>query len=168
MEVQINNAAPWKQRLVAQLEHYKKRAPFYDDVMLFLRQLLALDFATIADLDHAALSAVCDYLGIGTPIRILSRMELELPPALAPDDWSLNICRAVPGVGEYWNPPGGMSFYNREKYAAGGVRLRFHRIIPSEYDQRREAFESGLSILDAIMFNSPATINEMLDHYELS
>jgi hypothetical protein len=168
MDLQINNEAPWKQRLVAQLEHYKKRAPFYDDVALFLHQLLAREFATVVDLNYAALSAVCDYLGIGTPIQVSSRMELELPPALAPDDWSLNICRAVPGVDEYWNPPGGKSFYNPDKYAAGGVRLRFHRIIPFEYDQRREAFEPALSILDVMMFNSPAAINKILDHYELS
>jgi hypothetical protein len=168
MELQINNETPWKRRLMAQLEHYKKRAPFYDDVTLLLHRLLAPDFATIVDLNHAALRAVCDYLGIGTPIRVSSRMELELPPALAPDDWSLNICRAVPGVDEYWNPPGGKSFYSPDKYAAGGVKLRFHRIIPVEYDQRRETFAPDLSILDAMMFNSPGAINEMLDHYELS
>jgi hypothetical protein len=167
-EVQINNDEPWKRRLLAQLEHYRKRAPFYDDVMLLLQQLFARDFATIVDLDHAALGAVCDYLGIGTPVRVFSQMGLEVPPALAPDDWALNICRAVPGADEYWNPPGGVSFFDPDKYAAGGVRLRFHSIIPSEYDQRGEAFEPGLSILDAMMFNSPAAINEMLDQYELS
>jgi hypothetical protein len=167
MEVQINNGEPWKRRLLAQLEHYKKRAPFYDDVTLLLQQLLARDFATIVDFDHAALSTVCDYLGIGTPVRVFSRMGLEVPPAVAPDDWALNICRAVPGANEYWNPPGGMSFFHPDKYAAGGVTLKFHRIIPSDYDQRGKAFESDLSILDAMMFNSPAAINEMLDHYEL-
>jgi hypothetical protein len=58
LEVQINNGAPWKRRLMAQLEHYKKRAPFYDDVTLFLHQLLARDFATIVDLNHAALRSL--------------------------------------------------------------------------------------------------------------
>src|SRR5581483_7673913 len=79
MEVQINNGDPWKRRLLAQLEHYKKRAPFYDDITLLLQQLLERNFATIGDLDHAALSAVCDYLGIGTPVRVFSRMGLEVP-----------------------------------------------------------------------------------------
>ena len=166
-EVEINDREPWRERLLAQLEHYKKKAPHYEDVRGLLRGLLAQDFATVVDFDYAALRAVCDYLGIKTPIRVFSRMGLEVEPAQAPDEWALNICRALPGADEYWNPPGGMSFFDRGKYAAAGVTLRFHRVIPSEYDQGRAAFEPGLSILDALMFNPPGAVNEMLDRYEL-
>ena len=37
------------------------------------------------------------------------------------------------------------------------------------YPQRRgpENIETGLSIIDVMMFNSPETIREMLDDYEL-
>jgi hypothetical protein len=167
MEIDINNEELWKGRILAVLEHYKKKAPFYEDVMGLLRQLLARDFTTVVDFDHAALSAVCDYLGIRTPIQIFSRMGVEVPPALAPDEWALNICRALPGVDEYWNPPGGMGFFDRGKYTSRGIALKFHRIVPPVYDQRRTTFEPALSIIDVMMFNSPAAINEMLDHYEL-
>lgn len=35
------------------------------------------------------------------------------------------------------------------------------------YNQNREPFEAGLSILDVLMFNSPEEINIMLDQFEL-
>jgi hypothetical protein len=38
--------------------------------------------------------------------------------------------------------------------------------ILSEYNQRRDIFEPGLSIVDVMMFNSPEEINQMLDNYE--
>ena len=36
-----------------------------------------------------------------------------------------------------------------------------------QYDQKRQWFEPGLSIIDVLMFNSPEEINVMLDKYEL-
>lgn len=166
-EVLINNSEPWRERLLAQLEHYRKRAPFYPEVTALLRQLFGREYSTIVDFDRASLAAVCDYLGIRTPLRVFSEMGLEVEPAAAPDEWALNICRALPGADEYWNPPGGLSFFDRSKYEAAGVRLKFQRILPTEYDQRRPAFEPGLSILDALMFNPPDEVNRMLDRYEL-
>ena len=50
-----------------------------------------------------------------------------------------------------------------------GVKLVFQKPQLEFYSQRRgpENFEPGLSIIDVMMFNSPADINKMLDKYEL-
>ncbi|HQC60653.1 MAG TPA: WbqC family protein [Bacteroidales bacterium] len=37
----------------------------------------------------------------------------------------------------------------------------------TDYDQKRNVFEPGLSIIDVMMFNSVDEINKMLDNYEL-
>ena len=42
-------------------------------------------------------------------------MNLNIEEAKAPDEWALNICKAIGNVEEYWNPPGGATFFEPNK-----------------------------------------------------
>ena len=69
---------------------------------------------------------------------------------------------------EYVNPPGGLNFFNRDKYEKAGIKLLFQQPILTPYSQCQPfAFEEGLSIVDVMMFNSKEQINKMLDNYTL-
>jgi hypothetical protein len=94
-------------------------------------------------------------------------MGLEIENPEAPDEWALNICKALGNVTEYWNPPGGKSFFDQTKYEKEDIQLVFQKINLSSYDQKREEFIPGLSILDVLMFNSKEKVLEMLNEYEL-
>jgi len=78
----------------------------------------------------------------------------------------LEITKAM-GYDTYINPPGGMSFFNREKYAKNGITLEFLQSELTPYVQRIGRFEPGLSILDVMMFNSKEEIREMLGKYTI-
>jgi hypothetical protein len=56
---------------------------------------------------------------------------------------------------------------HREKYIDSHINLQFLKYKHPEYDQKRDNFIPGLSIIDAMMFNTPAEINQMLDEYDL-
>ena len=164
--VEINNNTDWKNKLLAQLVHYKK-APYYNKVIHLLEAELKADYTSIVKLDKVLLEAVCKYLGIDTPIKIFTEMNLQIEVAVAADEWALNICKAIPAAKEYWNPPGGIDFFDREKYVRAGIDLRFQKINLPPYYQGRLNFEKGLSIVDVMMFNSIEIINDMLDDFEL-
>ena len=166
-DIEINNDQQWKEKILAQLQHYKKQAPYFSNVIDILNEIFSKEYATIVDLNLASLKTVCNYLGINTPIQVFSLMNIDIEPANAPDEWALNICKALGNVDEYWNPPGGQSFFDKKKYESAGINLKFHSAILTDYDQKRNVFEPGLSILDVMMFNSVEEINKMLDNYEL-
>ena len=166
-DIEINNEQQWKEKILAQLQHYKKQAPYFSNVIDILNEIFSKEYATIVDLNLASLKTVCNYLGINTPIQVFSLMNIDIEPANAPDEWALNICKALGNVDEYWNPPGGQSFFDRKKYENAGINLKFHSAILTDYDQKRNVFEPGLSIIDVMMFNSVDEINKMLDNYEL-
>ena len=166
-DIEINNDQQWKEKILAQLQHYKKQAPYFSNVIDILNEIFSKEYATIVDLNLASLKTVCNYLGINTPIQVFSLMNIDIEPANAPDEWALNICKALGNVDEYWNPPGGQSFFNKKKYENADINLKFHSAILTDYDQKRNVFEPGLSILDVMMFNSVEEINKMLDNYEL-
>ena len=78
-----------------------------------------------------------------------------------------NICKIKNNVTEYWNAPGGINLYDDCKYNDAGIKLRFLKNYLTPYDQKRNAFESGLSIIDVLMFNTIEETNLLLDQFEL-
>lgn len=166
-DIKIKNSEKWKSTILAQIQHYKKIAPYYYKTLGILNKVFEKEYTSIVELNRDLLKEICKYLDIKTPIEIFSEMNLEIKKANAPDEWALNICKAIPEVTEYWNPPGGMEFFSREKYEKENIKLFFQKINLKEYDQKKENFESGLSILDVMMFNSKEEINKMLDEFIL-
>lgn len=166
-DIEINNSTDWKGKILAQLQHYKKKSPYYFATIKVLNDIFSEDFNDIVSFNYVSLKKVCEYIGINTPIEIFSKMNLEIEPVNAPDEWALNICKAIGNVDEYWNPIGGTSFFDRDKYVKNNLILKFQNMKLDEYNQNRDTFEPGLSIIDVMMFNSPEEINRMLDNYEL-
>jgi len=165
--IEICNDQAWKTKIIAQLQHYKNTAPYYREVINLLNEIFSKEYSSIVSLNQAVLNAVCNYLGVGRPIEVFTEMGLQVEPAAAPDEWALNICQAIGNVDEYWNPPGGMDFFDRGKYEAAKIQLVFQKVNLKEYNQKRPVFEPGLSIIDVMMFNDITEINMMLDNYEL-
>jgi hypothetical protein len=153
---------------MSQLQVYKKTAPYYDEVSKLIVESIKENVEDIVKLNQTTLRAVCKYLDIKTTYQVYSEMKLNIEKPNAPDEWALNICRALGDVSEYYNPPGGKEFFNKTKYDKGGIKLVFLETKLEEYDQKRLPFEAGLSIIDILMFNTPKEVNKMLDDYELS
>jgi hypothetical protein len=166
-DIRIDNSQDWKQRIRAQLQHYKRIAPHYFKVVRLLNELFEKDFESIVSLNREALIAVCQYLHMDKERTVFSEMNLSIDAPQAPDEWALNICKSYGNVTEYWNPPGGQSFFDKSKYEKAGIGLKFQKVVLDLYDQKRTPFEAGLSIIDVMMFNSPDEINAMLDRYEV-
>ena len=166
-DVEINNNENWESKILAQLQHYKKKAPNYFKVISLLNDIFSQKYEDIVTLNKTSLEKTLQYLGIEKGLEVFSKMNLQIEEVNAPDEWALNICKAIVGTDEYWNPPGGQSFFDKSKYDNAGIKLKFQNIQLIEYNQNRDIFESGLSILDVMMFNSVEEINEMLDKYEL-
>jgi hypothetical protein len=163
----IDNSKPWKDKIFAQLAHYKKIAPNYFQVIRLLKEVLKNDFRDIVTLNKVTLSAVCQHLGLNPDIQVFSQMRLKIDDPKEPDEWALNICKTLENVTDYINPSGGITFFQKHKYENAGIALTFQKFAVLEYSQKREPFEPGLSIIDVLMFNPIEQIHEMLDNFEL-
>lgn len=164
----IDNSQDWKKKIIAQLQPYKKVAPFYFKVINILNEIFEKDYESIIDINLETIKTICNYLNINKEISVFSNMNLVIEEAKEADEWALNICKALGNVKEYWNPPGGQSFFDKTKYDAAGIDLKFQTVVLASYDQKRTNFEAGLSIIDLMMFNSPEEINLMLDNFNFS
>jgi hypothetical protein len=166
-DVNINNAIEWKRKILAQLIPYKKIAPNYSIVIDIISNIFEKDYETIVDLNLEIIKSVCGYLKIEKDIKVFSKMNLIIEKPMFPDEWALNICKSLENVTEYWNPPGGQSFFDKKKYDNANIALKFQSVHLTPYNQKRDGFEIGLSIIDVMMFKSSEEINLMLDEFDL-
>lgn len=164
-DIKINNDIDWRSKILGQLCCYKKRTPYYEEVIHVVKKGLDIQTDSIVDLNRNILQEVCNYLGIDTKITVFSEEDLSINMPNGPDEWALNICLAKGNVNEYWNPPGGISFFDTTKYEKAGIDLKFQQVELEPYVQKIGYFEAGLSIIDVMMFNSKEEINRMLDNY---
>ncbi|MGY0392964.1 WbqC family protein [Bizionia sp. KMM 8389] len=165
-DVCINNTLNWQQKIISQLDHYKKKAPYYKNVLAMLHQIFDEEYTSIVHLNKKALQVLCNYIGITTPISVWSEMKVEIEEVKAPDEWALQICKALK-YDAYVNLPGGRSFFDAQKYEKEGISLSFLEIEPTEYKQFSNVFMPFLSIIDVLMFNGKEEVKEMLNQYKL-
>lgn len=165
-QVVIRNSDAWQQKILAQLNVYKRRAPFFDEVTHILEATLQEQTDSIVELNYRLLREICSYLEINTPIEIFSEMNLELGQVNAPDEWALEICKAIK-ANHYINPIGGMTFFDSEKYRKENISIEFLEFIPTAYNQLNDDFVPNLSVIDAMMFNNKEVIRKQLKSIKL-
>lgn len=162
-DIKIRTEDKWQDKVFRQLDHYKK-APFFKETIAVLQKAFDINTESITQLNAHILAVTCQYLEIPFDYAIFSEMDLAIEPVNDAGEWALQISKAL-GASVYVNPPGGKEIFNREKFEAAGIDLRFLSINLPEYSQRRKVFEPGLSIVDVMMYNSAEKINGMLDDY---
>ena len=161
-DVKIANEQDWRRRIVGQLQHYRKEAPYFEETISFVENCLKYENDSIFRLDAHILAKTCTKLGIHFDYTFFSEMDLGLPSILKPGEWALYIAEAMKAK-EYVNPPGGAKLFDKMEFAKRGITLTFRHISPYEYECRGYEFISNLSIIDILMWNTPEAIKYYLD-----
>lgn len=164
-DIAINNDTDWQTRILRQLEHYKKKAPYFKEVIELVREALDFKSESIVDVNVNVLKVTCRYLNIPFEANVFSQMELEIEPVNHAGEWALNISKALQAE-EYLNPHGGVKIFDQSQFIEAGIKLSFVKNKLPEYSQRRGFFEPGLSIIDVLMFNDVAATNQMIEAVE--
>lgn len=165
-DVKLVHGEEWKNKLIRQLEHYKKIAPYYEETMDLIRESLPMRATTLTELNRNSLVLMKDYLNIECPISVFSEMNIDIPEAEHPGQWALLICDALK-VREYVNPIGGKSIFRKEEFSEKGIKIGFIKNGLSEYNQKNSQFIEGLSIIDILMFNSKEQAIRLIKDYEV-
>jgi len=160
-QIRIREDGRWRHKILGQLQHYRKRAPYFDDVFDLISSCLQDSDGSLARLNVRSLLRVCDYLDIPFRRSLFSEMDLELGPIEGPGDWALRIAESM-GASEYINPPGGAELFDRSKFEAAGIVLTIQEPVDFVYTCGGYEYEPNLSIVDVLMWNSPEAVRAYL------
>jgi hypothetical protein len=161
-EAKVLSLAEAKPNIIGKLSHYKKKAPYFEPVISLVND--AFDLAeddSLVHLNVRGLAAVCRYLGIPFNFRIASELNLQLPEKLGPGEWALEICGLL-GATRYINPASGQNIFDAGKFSERGIDLRFLQSNEFVYKPGTYRYEANLSILDVLMWSSPAAVVEAI------
>ena len=145
-------------------EAYRK-APEFSSVMSLLEGIVRNPVSNLFEYNLASIRAICDFLGIKTPLLVSSTIDCD--HSLKSAERVQAICKAL-GADTYVNPVGGMELYSKEDFTQNGIDLKFLKALPFEYSQGGSPFVPWLSIVDILMFNNKTVINEkILNEYTI-
>lgn len=162
-DIHIKDAEDIKKKLIGQLEHYKNRAPYYENVCQIIMNVFdSAQGGSLIDLNIKTILAICDYLDIAIDYSICSEMDLEIPKINYPGQWALEIATAL-NAKEYINPPNGKNIFRIDEFQQRNIKLTFTSLINFKYNCEPYEEIEHLSVIDLIMFCSPKKIKQYLD-----
>jgi len=161
-EIKVHSDAAWRNRILGQLQHYKKCAPYYSSTIELVQDCFDVEEMSLSRLNTVILAKVCSFIGIQLKYEYFSEMKIELGSVEGPGDWALRISEAL-GAKEYVNPPGGVEIFDNAKFKASGIKLTLRQGPVLEYSCSDYHFEPRLSIIDVLMWNKPQDVKRHLD-----
>ena len=160
-----------------QLAYHK--APYFDAGYELMENILCYDNRNLASFLTHSIQEICQYLGITTTLAHTS--QLEGNRLLKREERIYDFCQRF-GADHYINAIGGQALYSFKEFEKRGIHLSFiysetgdshtesmykiESAAPIHF-QKRPPFLKGLSIIDAIMHNSPEKLHRLLDCYTL-
>lgn len=160
-------ATPFRvEKLIRSITMRYAKAPHFRPTMDVIEPLLRSPEPDLVTYLVASLRGVMAYIGIDTPLMMSSAVPKDGLEGVV--DKVERICKTV-GILNYVNPPNGEALYDRQDFAARGLKLQFlHRNADIAYPQFGGEFVPDLSIIDVMMFNSPEEIRALLTRYTLT
>ncbi|MGZ8933272.1 MAG: WbqC family protein [Methylobacter sp.] len=164
--VQAHPDKKWKELIIAQLAHYKKKACYFDEINQMVREILfSNNEHYIAAINFAIIKKLCTYLNIKKELIVSSKQNFDYANVGDAGEWALRIAEQM-GAAEYINPAAGAKLFNREKFSSSNIKLSFLKFQEIVYSQRG-VFEPSLSIIDVLMFNGIEGTKEILKSYSI-
>ena len=164
-DIEIDKSQKWVDKILGQLTAYKRKAPYYKETIEIITEILSSNETdSLSQLNMHILMKLASYLEIECEFDVFFEMNLKIETVDEPDEWALNISKAL-GAEEYVNPPGGIEFFNKRKYDDAHIELKFLQSGLKPYIQRIGRWEPGLSIVDVMMFCDRNEIMDILNEY---
>lgn len=156
----------WKERIIGQLAHYKKKARFFDETNETVKDILSdINTQKISDINFSIINRMCAKFGVTREMFLSSGKNFNYDNVGDAGEWALRIAEQM-GAAEYINPASGAGLFNREKFESSNIKLSFLKSHEVTYSQRG-AFEPSLSIIDVLMFNGIDGTRDLLMNYSI-
>jgi len=163
-EIRLLSLEEAHRRILGQLHHYRRHAPYYQDVVSIVEKTFtdASNDDSLCALNMASLSAVCRYLGVRFDCLRCSELAVRADDIEHPGQWALKICGEL-GATAYLNPVGGRGLFMPYEWREAGICLRFAETAYFTYGCAPYEFQPHLSILDVMMWCSPNLVRSFLE-----
>ena len=151
-------------KILKTIEMSYKKSPYFYMVFPIIKDILDNKEKNLAKFIGYSLEKIANYLGMGT--KFIYSSDIRKNNSLKAQDKILEIASLLKST-DYINAIDGQKFYDKERFSQENIQLNFLDTEITEYKQFENEFESHLSIVDILMFNSIEDINNILSKFKL-
>ncbi|MGN6085439.1 WbqC family protein [Trinickia sp.] len=164
-EIELDVTSNWRDKMLKTIEQSYVRAPQFQKVFPLIERIVRHPATNLADYLLHSLTVLRDALHLPTALIATSRGYGN--DALKGQERIIDICLKE-RTRVYVNAIGGMELYARSEFADKGLELKFLQPTLAPYACGKLAHVPGLSIIDVLMWNDPAIVDDMLHSATLS
>lgn len=165
-ETNISKESRWRDQFLKTIKHSYSKAPYFSPCFDLIEKTIGEEVELISELAIRSVQNAFDYLAIPKVFE-KSSQKYSASRTIKGADRLIKICQ-INAFNHYINPAGGIDLYDKNYFQDNKVQLQFISTQTINYQQFNNDFVPGLSIIDAMMFNSPSEIVKMLDLYRLT
>jgi len=151
-------------KILKTIEMSYKKSPYFYIVFPIIKDILDNKEKNLAKFIGYSLEKIANYLGMGT--KFIYSSDIRKNNSLKAQDKILEIASLLKST-DYINAIDGQKLYDKERFSQENIQLNFLDTEITEYKQFKNEFESHLSIVDILMFNSIEDINNILSKFKL-
>lgn len=153
-----------KRKLLNQIVGSYRKSSYFEEVFPVIESIVLFDDDNLFGYLINSLKQICKFIGIETEFIISSTIGID--HSLKSSDKVLAFCENL-GATTYYNAIGGIELYDKKCFSEKNINLMFLDMDNICYKQYENNFVSNLSIVDVLMFNSIAEIDNLLTKYQL-
>ncbi len=154
----------WRSKFLKTLQYNYSKAPYFKIAFDVIESVLTNNSLMLNDFAKKSVVTILDYIGINT--SIIKSSSIYNNQILSAQERVIDICKKENAL-HYINFSGGVALYNAADFENEGIKLSFIKSMMPEYKQFNNTFQSGLSIIDVLMFCSKEQIMTIMDDYTL-
>ncbi len=164
--VKLDNSDNWKIKIIEQLNGYKNKAPFFNQVKVLVEEILEKDCEYLTTFNIDSTITISKALRCKTKFDKYTDHNFWFDVKPEEGDWGRVIAHEI-GATHYINSPGGESFIFPEKFSELNIKLGFIQPQLRQYNQLTKTFLPGLSIIDVLLFNGLEETSAMISEYNI-
>jgi len=155
-EVRICHEGRWPKKHLASFSQAYTNAPYFAEHGSFVQKALSTKFEKLLDLNMEIIHYLCQQLGIGTDLKLLSELDIKEKG----DRLLIEICQRL-GASTYLAHQTAGKYLNADLFDKAGIRLQYFNFSPCIYPQLWGDFVSDLSAFD-LLFNCGPKAQDIL------
>lgn len=156
-ELNLSNEITWKKNFLKTIKQGYVRSPQFHNFFPLLEEIIYFNDLNLSGYVGNSLMLVCKYLNIDT--EIIRTSTVFCNQNLTGELRILDICKKNRCT-EYINLPGGRSLYRPDLFRSFDMNLTFLSENDVTYEQFQGECIKNLSMIDYLMFNSPANFKD--------
>jgi hypothetical protein len=144
--VRIDDAQPWRGKLIKTLEANYRRAPRFDETLAVIKPLIEYPTGNLCELNIHAIRSIARVMGLES--RFIRQSELNATGAGT--ERLVNLSKAV-GATAYLAGGGAAGYQQDEMFVSNGIDLVYQNFVSEPYGDPIR-FLPGLSVIDYLMW----------------